>query len=107
MSYGVYWTRSLKRMARGCHVKTEVAPGARPCLTPGARLHWDQLRQQHVLLIPEGLLVVNTTGAAVLALCDGERSITSITAELSTRYGHVVQEEIVAFLDRLASKRLV
>ena len=88
-------------------MKTKLAPDARPCLAPGARLHWDHLRRRHVLLIPEGMLVVNTAGAAILVLCDGERSIASITAELSTCYRHVVQEEIVAFLDRLASKRLV
>jgi pyrroloquinoline quinone biosynthesis protein D len=67
-----------------------------------------------VLLVPEGLLVVNATGAAILELCDGERSIATIISELSTHYGdveHVQQEErqqeVVAFLDRLAGKRLV
>jgi pyrroloquinoline quinone biosynthesis protein D len=98
-------------MAWGRHVKTELAPDARPCLAPGTRLHWDHLRQRHVLLVPEGLLVVNATGAAILELCDGKRSIASIATELSKRFRHVVpaeiQEEIVAFLDRLASKRLV
>jgi pyrroloquinoline quinone biosynthesis protein D len=67
-----------------------------------------------VLLVPEGLLVVNATGAAILELCDGERSIATIIAELSTRYGDVGpvqqeerQQEVVAFLDRLANRRLV
>jgi pyrroloquinoline quinone biosynthesis protein D len=87
-----------------------MTPGARPRLAPGARLQWDSVRQRHVLLRPEGLLVVNATGAAILMLCDGERSVASIAAELGTRYGQAVTEEIeaiVAFLDRLASKRLV
>ena len=90
-------------------MKTELTPRVRPYLAPGARLRWDHLRRRHVLLMPEGLLVVNATGAAILQLCDGKRSIASIAAELSTQYRHVSQaeEEIVAFLDRLASKRLV
>jgi pyrroloquinoline quinone biosynthesis protein D len=63
-----------------------------------------------VLLRPEGLLVVNATGAAILACCDGEHSIASAAAELGVRYRcgvPRVTEEMVAFLDRLASKRLV
>src|SRR5262249_28395563 len=103
-----------KPRGRGQDVKTELAPTSRPCLAPGVRLHWDDLRLQHVLLVPEGLLVVNATGAAILELCDGAPSIATSNAELSTRYGdvgHVQQEErqqeVVAFLDRLANKRLV
>jgi pyrroloquinoline quinone biosynthesis protein D len=87
-----------------------MTPGARPRLAPGARLQWDPVRQRHVLLRPEGLLVLNATGAAILVLCDGESSVASIAAELGTRYGRAVNEEIeqiVTFLDRLVSKRLV
>jgi pyrroloquinoline quinone biosynthesis protein D len=87
-----------------------MPPGTRPRLAPGARLQWDPVRQRHVLLRPEGLLVLNATGSAILVLCDGERSVASIAAELGPRRGRAVTEaieEIVVFLDRLASKRLV
>jgi pyrroloquinoline quinone biosynthesis protein D len=53
------------------------------------------------------MLVVNASGAAILGLCDGEHSVASIVAALGTRYKHVVREEILTFLKRLASKRLV
>ena len=43
----------------------------RPRLAPGVRYRWDQMREQHQLLFPEGLLVLNETGAAIVRLCDG------------------------------------
>jgi pyrroloquinoline quinone biosynthesis protein D len=78
-----------------------------PRLSPFVRLQWEPVRGQHVLLRPEGVVYVNATGAAILHCCDGARSIASIAADLSTRYERVVAGEVAAFLDRLASKRLV
>lgn len=59
----------------------------RPVLATGVRLHRDGVRDRDVLLYPEGALVLNETAAAVLALCDGTRTIDEIAAELSPRYG--------------------
>lgn len=80
---------------------------SRPRLAAGARLHWDAVREKQVLLTPEGVLVLNATAAAILALCDGQRSVSTIATELSTQYNRVVSEEIVTLLNRLAQKRLV
>jgi pyrroloquinoline quinone biosynthesis protein D len=91
-------------------MRAEIAHCVRPRLAPGVRLDWDPLRRCHVLLRPEGLLVVNGTGAAILERCDGAHSIASIAAELGVRYGREgpqATEEIVAFLQRLARKRVV
>ena len=38
------------------------------------------MRQQHVLLYPEGAVLLNDTGAAILELCDGQRSVAEIAA---------------------------
>ena len=45
----------------------------RPCLVAGARLRYDEVREEHLLLIPEGAVRLNATAAEVLELCDGER----------------------------------
>ena len=78
-----------------------------PRLAAGVRLHRDTVREKQVLLTPEGVLVLNATAAAILALCDGQRSVSTIAAELNTQYNRVVGEEIVTLLNRLAQKRLV
>jgi len=46
----------------------------RPRLVDGARLQYDDVRGEHVLLIPEGAVRLNETAAQVLELCDGQRS---------------------------------
>ena len=58
----------------------------RPRLVTGARLLYDEVREEHVLLVPEGVVRLNTTAAEVLELCDGERSLDEIVGALSARY---------------------
>jgi len=60
-----------------------------------------------VLLAPEGVLVLNQTGATILGLCDGERTVVEIEDELSVRYDRVAGDEVRDFLTRLVAKRLV
>ena len=59
----------------------------RPRLVTGARLRYDEVREEHVLLIPEGAVRLNPTAAEVLGLGDGECSLDDIAGELSSRYG--------------------
>jgi pyrroloquinoline quinone biosynthesis protein D len=60
-----------------------------------------------VLLAPETVSVLNGTGAAILGLCDGERTVAGIMAELHGRYDRVVDDEVRLFLARLVAKRCV
>jgi coenzyme PQQ biosynthesis protein PqqD len=85
----------------------DLDPAARPRLSARARLQYDAVRDKRVLLFPEGLLVLNDTAAAVLGLCDGEHSVADIVADLATRYNRPVEEDVLGFLKRLTSKRLV
>ncbi len=83
-----------------------TADGAdRPRLARHVRLRYDPARGQHVLLTPEAVTVLNGTGAAVLELCDGQRTRTEIVAELRGRYDHVDDDEVRLFLDRLTARR--
>ena len=84
----------------------QTASGAgRPRLARHVRLRFDPARGQHVLLTPEAVTVLNGTGAAVLELCDGQRTVTEILAELRGRYAHVDDDEVRRFVDRLAARR--
>jgi coenzyme PQQ biosynthesis protein PqqD len=79
----------------------------RPLLVPHARYRWDALRQQHQLVFPEGLLVLNETGAAIVRLCDG-RTLAELLAALGKQFpGTTPGEDVHAFLERLARKGLL
>ena len=80
---------------------------ARPRLAPHVRLAYDQTRQRHVLLTPEAVSVLNGTGATILGLCDGQRTVADIVAELHGQYDHVAEDEVRHFLDRLVASRCV
>jgi pyrroloquinoline quinone biosynthesis protein D len=78
-------------------------PGLRPRLAPHVRLSYDQTRQRYVLLTPEAVTVLNDTGAAVVNLCDGQRTVAEIVAELEPRYERVPAGEVSHFLDQLTA----
>ena len=79
-----------------------------PRLVTGARLRYDEVREEHLLLIPEGAVRLNPTAAEVLELCDGERSLDDIVGALSARYeGADVRDDVVELLDAMTQKGLV
>ena len=78
-----------------------------PVLWRLARLDFDPVRQRHVLLYPEGTVLLNDTGAAILDLCDGQRSVTEIARILQERYGTDVTADVVEYLSGLAERELV
>jgi pyrroloquinoline quinone biosynthesis protein D len=79
-----------------------------PRLHPKVRLQRDEVRGRDVLLYPEGLVALNPSGAEVLRLCDGRRSVADVVAALAARYGGAdVGRDVEAFLDGLAAKGLV
>ncbi len=81
-----------------------------PRLHPKARLQRDDVRARDVLLYPEGLVALSPTGAEILVLCDGVRSVADVVAALERRYGATggsVERDVTAFLDGLAAKGLV
>jgi pyrroloquinoline quinone biosynthesis protein D len=80
----------------------------RPRLMTGARLRYDDVREEHVLLVPEGAVRLNPTAAEVLELCDGERSLDDIVGALSARYeGADVRDDVLELVDAMAQRGLV
>jgi pyrroloquinoline quinone biosynthesis protein D len=77
-------------------------------LVTGARLRYDEVREEHLLLIPEGVVRLNPTAAEVLELCDGERSLDDIVGALSARYeGADVRDDVLELVDAMAQRGLV
>jgi len=80
----------------------------RPRLVTGARLQYDDVREEHVLLVPEGVVRLNPTAAEVLELCNGERSLDEIVDTLSARYeGSDLGDDVQGLVDGMTQRGLV
>jgi pyrroloquinoline quinone biosynthesis protein D len=73
---------------------TLLGPDTVPRLWRLARLEYDPVRQKHVLLYPEGAVLLNDTGAAILELCNGTRTVDEIVTILSERYHADVSADV-------------
>jgi pyrroloquinoline quinone biosynthesis protein D len=78
-----------------------------PALWRLARLEFDPVRHQCVLLSPEGVVLLNTTGSAILDLCDGRRSVAEIASVLNEQYRCDVTADVIEYLSRLVERELV
>jgi pyrroloquinoline quinone biosynthesis protein D len=85
----------------------EMTPATVPVLWRLARMDFDAVRQRHVLLYPEGTVLLNDTGAAILELCNGQRSVAEIARVLQERYGSDVTADVVEYLSGLAERELI
>jgi pyrroloquinoline quinone biosynthesis protein D len=80
----------------------------RPVLIDGVRLQYDDVRGEHLLLIPEGAVRLNQTAVHVLELCDGRRSLEEIADTLSERYaGADVADDVRELLGGMGERGLV
>jgi pyrroloquinoline quinone biosynthesis protein D len=62
----------------------------------------DSVRGCDLLLLPEGVVTLNESAAAVLRLCDGSRSARRITDELQRRFDEPrLPGDVARFLDRM------
>ena len=67
-------------------------------------MKFDAARGQHALLSPETVWVINDTGAAIVKLCDGRRTVAEIQAELHSRDAKVADGDVARFLADLVAK---
>jgi pyrroloquinoline quinone biosynthesis protein D len=80
----------------------------RPRLATGARLQYDDVRKEHLLLVPEGVVRLNATAAEVLELCDGNRSLDDIVGALTERYnGAELGDDVRGLVQAMAEKGLI
>jgi coenzyme PQQ biosynthesis protein PqqD len=88
-------------------VPVTLDPNAKPSLWRLARLGFDSVRQRPVLLYPEGAVLLNDTGAAILKLVDGRRTVAEIATILGERYQTDVTADVAQYLSDLAEKELI
>ena len=87
-----------------------IGADATPRLAQGVRVQADRVRGGFNLLAPEHVLRVNASSAAILNLCDGQRSLRQIVDGLAAEYEidrSRIERETIALLDDLISRRMV
>ena len=78
-----------------------------PRLAPHASVRWNSARGEWLMMLPESVVVLNETAAAVLNLCDGRRSVDGIVTALGEEYDGVEVADVEDLLRDLADQRLV
>ena len=84
-----------------------LTPDSIPTLWRLARLDYDPVRQRHVLLYPEGTVLLNDTGAAILELCNGTHTMAQIVSILTERYQADVAVDVAEYLEQMARRELI
>ena len=84
-----------------------LTPDSVPKLPRMTRLHFDPVRQRPVLLYPEGAVLLNDTGAAILELCDGSHTVAQIVRILTERYQVDVAGDVTEYLRLMAERELI
>ena len=84
-----------------------LSPDSVPRIWRLARLDYDPVRQRRVLLYPEGAVLLNETGAAVLELVDGKRTVGEIAMILGERYQTDVSTDVAEYLSTLEERELI
>ncbi|MGH4028950.1 pyrroloquinoline quinone biosynthesis peptide chaperone PqqD [Actinomycetota bacterium Odt1-20B] len=74
----------------------------RPALVRSVTLRHDRVRDVDLLVLPERVVVLRGAAGQVLGLCDGERDVDAIVAELAQRHPDApVAAEVPVFLHKL------
>jgi pyrroloquinoline quinone biosynthesis protein D len=87
-----------------------VPPEMRLRLSARARVQTDKISGKPALLYPEGVLLLNPTGAAIVELCDGKHTFVQILSLLARRYNSTpasLSTDVSEYLDRLRERGLV
>lgn len=82
-----------------------------PRLAARARLQWDRIGERYLLLYPERAMALSESAAAIVKLCDGDRSVDAIVDELVRAHegadAAVVRRDVATLLDALRKRGLV
>ncbi len=77
-----------------------------PRISRRARLRFDQVRDSHVLLLPERVVVLGESSAEILTLCDGSHTVEQILATLKTRYPDAdLEADVLEFLQEAVQRK--
>ena len=79
----------------------------RPRLASFARYRWDKIREQHQIVYPEGVLVLNPTGTEIVQRMDG-RTVDDLVTELESVFNSAaLRDDVLGFLERLFNHGLL
>jgi pyrroloquinoline quinone biosynthesis protein D len=87
-----------------------IVENVRPIIAAKARLQKDKVSGESILLYPEGLLQLNSTGAEILRLCDGYHTFKEITIELARCHNttpEALSEDVGEYLNNLYQHALL
>jgi pyrroloquinoline quinone biosynthesis protein D len=82
----------------------------RPKLSPRARVQTDKVTGKPIVLYPEGVLMLNPTGHAIVSLCTGDATFQEIVEKLATRYkipAEQISPQVAEYLNRLRERNLL
>jgi len=86
---------------------SETFQVSHPKLVSFSRYRWDKIREQHQVVYPEGVLVLNETGHHIVKLLDG-RSTEELIATLSEMFGGAdVGPDVMDYLEGLYNHGLL
>ena len=79
-----------------------------PRLACGVRLFWDEVRQQHFLLFPEGAIKLNRSALAILERCDRHHTIDEIITELALQFPHAsIDSDVYQLIAKITQRGLL
>jgi pyrroloquinoline quinone biosynthesis protein D len=83
-----------------------VAADARPAIPRGLKLQWEAAQEAHVLLFPEGQVLLNGSAAEILRRCDGEHTVAEIVADIERSHSlSGIAADVSAFVELALGKR--
>lgn len=81
-----------------------------PVLAQKARMQTDKVSGKPMLLYPEGVVMLNETGATIVELCDGQRTFPEIVASLAQQYGttpEMLRDDVNGYILQLYKHSLI
>lgn len=73
---------------------------ATPRLATKAMLKHDSVRDVELLLLPERVVLLNKSGAAILGLCDGSRTVQQMVDQLEQDFEATdLGDDVLSFLE--------
>jgi pyrroloquinoline quinone biosynthesis protein D len=87
-----------------------ITEGSAPNLPAGVRLHFDERREQWMILAPERLFVLDSVGLEIVKRCDGRTTVAELVDDLTEVFAAPrarILEDVLAFLQMFADKNVV
>jgi pyrroloquinoline quinone biosynthesis protein D len=87
-----------------------ISQESRPLLPRHVRLHFDPVRERHVVLSPEKVLWPDEISIEILKLCDGARTVTQIADVLAVEYNaprDVILADVMEFVQEWTDNLLL